>query len=152
FKVREDMFAGFDGDKDAMARALKLIEDTLTREPDHAEALSWRGAARLFLSGQAFGRGAFAEGQKLASAGVADLQRAGALKPDSIGVRAVRGPALLAYTRGLRPFDRVEADRLTVLAIGDFEFVMAAVLPQWKVLAEHDRGELLGALADGWLQ
>ena len=24
-------------------------------------------------------------------------------------------------------------------------------MPSWSKLAEHDRGELLGALADGWL-
>jgi hypothetical protein len=52
----------------------------------------------------------------------------------------------------LRPFNRSEADRLTKIAIGDFEFTIAASAATWGKLAEHNRGELLGALADGWLQ
>ena len=51
FKVREDMFAGMDGDTAAFDRAMKLIDDTLAADPDHAEALVWRGDGRLFLAG-----------------------------------------------------------------------------------------------------
>ena len=68
FKVREDMFAGMDGDTAAFDRAMKLIADTLAADPDHAEALVWRGDGRLFLAGQAFQRGAIAEGQALTGA------------------------------------------------------------------------------------
>ncbi len=56
FKVREDMFAGMDGDTAAFDRAMKLIDDTLATDPNHAEALVWRGDGRLFLAGQAFQR------------------------------------------------------------------------------------------------
>jgi hypothetical protein len=63
FKVREDMFAGMDGDTAAFDRAMKLIDDTLATDPNHAEALVWRGDGRLFLAGQAFQRGAFADGR-----------------------------------------------------------------------------------------
>lgn len=152
FKVREDMFAGFDGDKGAFSRAMTLIADTLAHDPDNAEALTWRGAGRLFMAGEAFGRQATREGMALASQGVADLERGVALKPDSIGARAARGPALLVFTKGLRAFDKSEADRLTGLAIGDFDYILKANAANWGRLAEHDRGELLGALADGWLQ
>jgi len=152
FKVREDMFAGMDGDKDSLDRAMKLIADTLAADPDHAEALVWRGDARLFLSGQAFQRGAINEGQTLAAQGMADMERAVALAPASIGVRIPRATGLMPFARGLRPFNRPEADRLTRIALGDFEFTMAASAAKWSTLAEHNRGELLGALADGWLQ
>jgi pimeloyl-ACP methyl ester carboxylesterase len=152
FKVREDMFAGFDGDKAALGRAMALIADTLTRDPDNAEALSWRGAGRLFLAGEAFRQQAMNEGLTLASQGVADLERGVALKPDSIGTRAARGPALLIYARGLRSFDKARADALTALAITDFDYILRANALGWSTLAEHDRGEILGALADGWLQ
>jgi hypothetical protein len=151
FKVREDMFAGMDGDKDSFDRAMKLIADTLAADPDHAEALVWRGDARLFLSGQAFQRGAIGEGRTLAAQGMVDMERAVALAPSSIGVRIPRATGLMPFARGLRPFDRPEADRLTRIAIGDFEFTVAATA-NWNTLAEHNRGELLGALADGWLQ
>jgi hypothetical protein len=151
FKVREDMFAGMDGDKEAFDRAMTLIADTLAADPDHAEALVWRGDGRLFLSGQAFQRGAIGEGQKLAAQGIADMDRAVALAPASIGVRIPRAAGLMPFARALRPFNRPEADRLTKVALGDFEFTVAATA-NWNTLAEHNRGELLGALADGWLQ
>ena len=147
FKVREDMFAGMDGDTAAFDRAMKLIADTLSADPDHAEALVWRGDARLFQAGQAFQRGAVAEGQTLAAQGIADMDRAVSLAPDSIAVRIPRATGLLPFARGMRPFNRAEADRLTRTAIGDFEFVVATSTPR----GEHGRGELLGALADGWL-
>ena len=152
FKVREDMFDGMDGDKAAFDRAMKLIDDTLAADPNHAEALVWRGDARLFMAGQAFQRGAIADGQALSAQGMADIDRAVSLAPDSISVRIPRATGLLPFARGMRPFNRAEADRLTRTAIGDFEFVVAATAPRWDKLKEHGRGELLGALADSWLQ
>lgn len=152
FKVREDMFAGFDGDKEALDRAMTLIASTLAATPDHAEALAWRGGARLFQSGGAFQRGVIGDGRRLAAEGLADLERAGTLAPGSIGVRAVRAPALMLYANGVRPFVPAEADRLTRLAVADFEFILTTRTPDWSGLAEHDRGEVLGALAEAWLQ
>jgi pimeloyl-ACP methyl ester carboxylesterase len=151
FKVREDMFAGFDGDTDAFKRAMALIDTTLANDPDHAQALVWRGAARLFLAGQAFGRQAFREGQELQRQSLADMDRAVALAPNDIAVRIPRATALLPYARFERPFNRAEADRLTATAIGDFEFTLQASAPWWGRLGEHGRGELLGGLADAWL-
>ena len=154
FKVREDMFAGMDGDTAAFDRAMKLIDDTLATDPNHAEALVWRGDGRLFLAGQAFQRGATADGQALAAQATADMDRAVALAPDNIAVRVPRAAGLLPFARGMRPFNRPEADRLTRTAIGDFEFVVAASTPRWSKLGEHGRGELAGRagrrLADAW--
>lgn len=150
-KVREDMFAGFDGDQDAMARGMALIERTLAAEPEHAEALAWRGAARVFQASQAFGRGANREGMTLATQGLADLDRGVALKP-GVSTRALRGPALMAYAAGMMPFDHAAAERLTRTAIGDFEAIVETERGRWEGLAPHNRGELLGALAQGWLQ
>ena len=131
---------------------MKLIADTLAADPDNAEALVWRGDGRLFQSLQAFQRGASAEGRTLYTQALADMDRAVALTPNDIAVRVPRGAALLPYGRGLRAFNRTEADRLTRIAISDFEIVVHASAPWWDRLKEHGRGELLGALADGWLQ
>jgi alpha-beta hydrolase superfamily lysophospholipase len=150
-KVREDMFAGFDGDEAALTRAMALIDRTLAVHADHAEALTWRGAGRLFLAGQAFGRGVFAEGMRLQAEGLADLERGVALD-DSIPTRAARGPVLMAYAAGLRRHDRALADRMTTTAIGDFDFIVAREQARWGELAIHNRGELLGGLAQSWLQ
>src|SRR5258707_1388362 len=105
FKVRADMFAGMDGDTEAFDRAMKLIADTLAADPDHAEALVWRGDGRLFLAFQAFQRGSIREGQTLAAEALADMERAVALAPNDIAVRVPRAAGLLPYARGLRRFD-----------------------------------------------
>lgn len=144
FKVREDMFAGMDGDAAAFDRAMKLIADTLAADPDHAEALVWRGDARLFLAGQAFQRGALKEGQALSAGGLADMDRAVALAPNDIAIRVPRAAGLMPYAGGLRSFDKAQADRLVATAIGDFEFVMAASTPRWNTMKEHGRAELPG--------
>jgi hypothetical protein len=151
FKVREDMFAGFDGDTDAFKRAMALIDATLAADPDHAQALVWRGAGRLFLAGQAFRRQAFREGQELQRQALADMDRAVALAPNDIAVRIPRATSLLPYARFERPFNRAEADRLTATAISDFEYTLKVSEPWWTRLSEHGRGELLGGVADAWL-
>jgi hypothetical protein len=56
------------------------------------------------------------------------------------------------YATFARPYDKAFADKLTATAIADFEFVVARNQLQWAGLDSHDRGELLGALATGWLQ
>jgi non-heme chloroperoxidase len=149
-KVREDMFAGFDGDAEAFGRAMTLIERTLAAEPNHAEALVWRGDARVFLAGQAFGRGAISDGMTLSQQGVADMMRAVALAPNDVAVRVPRGTGLLPFARGIRPFNAEQADRLTRIALEDFDFALSNSGD--RPISGHGRGELLGALADGWLQ
>jgi pimeloyl-ACP methyl ester carboxylesterase len=151
FKVREDMFAGIDGDADAFKRAMALIDATLAAAPDHAQALVWRGAGRLFLAGQAFRRQAFGEGRQLQAQGLADMDRAVALAPNDVAVRIPRATSLLAYARFERPYNRAEADQLTATAISDFEFTLQASESRWTALGEHGQGELLGGLADAWL-
>ena len=152
FKVREDFFAGMDGDRDAMERAMKIISDALAADPDNAQALVWRGDGRLYQAGQAFRRGAIAEGQNLSQQGIADMEKAVSLDPGNPAVRIPRATGLMPYALGLRRFDRDAADRLTQTAISDFEYIVAQARPTWSTMAEHDRGELLGALATGWLQ
>ena len=83
------------------------------------------------MAGQAFQRGDVAEGQKLYAEGLADMERAVALAPNDIAVRVPRATGLMPYARALRRFDHGEADRLTRIAIGDFEFVLKASQPRW---------------------
>ncbi len=104
-KVREDMFAGFDGDEEAFKRAMELIDRTLAENPNHAQALTWRGSGRMFLAGQAFRRGATAEGMKLQTDGLADLDRGVALAPDRRRHPArARACCCSNYAAFVRPF------------------------------------------------
>ena len=40
-EVREDLFAGFGGDAEALARGAKTCDDALAKNPKNAEALVW---------------------------------------------------------------------------------------------------------------
>lgn len=122
----------------------------MAAEPDHAEALLWRGDARVFLAGQAFRRGAIAEGMTLSRQGIADMMRAVALAPDDVAVRIPRATGLMPFARGIRPVDAPQADRLTRIALDDFALALST--GDQRPLGIHGRGELLGGLADGWLQ
>jgi hypothetical protein len=42
-QVRDDMFRAFGGNEAAFKNALSIIEEKLRENPDHAEALVWRG-------------------------------------------------------------------------------------------------------------
>src|SRR5881628_1869485 len=55
--VRQDFFAGFNGNREALERGMKITEDTLAKDPNHAEARVWHGSGILYLSGQAFQKG-----------------------------------------------------------------------------------------------
>src|SRR5215475_13232166 len=46
YQVRDDMFRAFGGNEAALKNAQAMIEAKLSEDPDHAEALVWRGAAR----------------------------------------------------------------------------------------------------------
>src|SRR5687768_14710129 len=75
-KVRADFFDGMRGDTAAMERAMKACDETLAKNPKHAEAMVWHGAGIISRA-----RGAFAEGDRqrgiaLYSQGLAEMDAA----------------------------------------------------------------------------
>jgi len=146
--VRNDFFAGFTGNPDALARGMKVCEEVLKGNPEHAEALVWHGAGLFFQSGQLFQQGKSEEGMKLSARSMEEMDRAVALAPDHIGVRIPRGAALLAAARFMPdiPFRAGLFQR----AIDDHQHVYdmqskAGVLGK---IGSHPLGELLQALGD----
>src|SRR5262249_38828749 len=81
YAVREDMFRAFGGNEAALKSAMATIEAKLKEQPDHAEALVWRGAARTWMARQAFQAGDSAGGRAMTADGMADMDRALALEP-----------------------------------------------------------------------
>lgn len=53
--VRADFFAGLRGDRVRLDRGMKFCEETLAKEPDHADALVWHGLGLVYLARQAVG-------------------------------------------------------------------------------------------------
>jgi hypothetical protein len=146
--VRDDMFRGFAGNKAAMRNALATIDAKLREDPNSAQALVWRGAARYFQAGQAFRAGDAARGQTLAAAGIADMDRAVSLQPQAIGVLIPRASTLLAAAR-YQP-DPTRSRDLAARAAADFETAFAIRQGAFDKLGQHNRGEYLSGLAESW--
>jgi hypothetical protein len=146
--VRDDMFRGFAGNQAAMRNALSVIDAKLQEDPNHAEALVWRGAAHYFEAGQAFRAGDVARGRDLAASAMADLDRALSLAPRTIGVLIPRATVLLAAARN-QP-DPARARDLATLAATDFEAAFAIRQRTFDQLGQHNRGEYLSGLAESW--
>jgi hypothetical protein len=143
--VRNDFFAGFTGDKEAFARAMKRTEEVLAGNPDYPEALVWHGAGTFSQSGEAFRAKDYEKGQALWTKGLAEMDRAVELAPDQIGVRIPRGAPLLTVSR-MVPEDR----RKELLDRAKADYLHAYQLQQgtFDALPLHSKGELLLGIAD----
>ena len=146
--VRDDFFAGLlENDTAALDRAMKFCEDTLARDPKHSEAMVWHGGGLILRAGAAFRAGKKDEGMALWIEGMAEMDRAVALAPDSIGTRIPRGAVLLSAS----PFvPEPERSRLLDKGLGDYERVLALQSATFDTLSRHARTQLLFGLADGW--
>lgn len=147
YKVRNDFFAGFGGDPEAMARAMKTTESVLVADPSHAEALVWHGAGVYFQGGQAFQKGDPQTGMQLAQKGIAEMDKAVAIAPNSVAVRIPRGAVLLSATR-FQQGPHVAA--LVQRALDDYQRAFDIQQSTLAELPTHPKGELFFGLADGY--
>jgi hypothetical protein len=143
--VRQDLFAGFNGDEDALARGLKKCDDALAKDPKNAEALVWRGAARVFQAGQAFKKNNPAEGMALWTTGLKDMDDAITLAPNTVGVRIPRAAVLMPASRAAPP---AMGKPLLTKALDDFQTIYKLQEKHLDRLGTHPHGELRMGLAD----
>jgi hypothetical protein len=148
YEVREDMFRAFGGNEAALKSAMETIEAKLKEQPDHAEALVWRGAARTWMAGRAFEAGDLAGARAMTAEGMADMDRALALEPNNIGVLVPRAAVLLAVARNQR--DAARKQELARQAAANFETAFGLRRPAFDRLGQHNRGEYLSGLAESW--
>ena len=146
-EVRTDFFAGFSGNAERLERGLAKTAAVLAENPNHAEAMVWRGGGLLFKAGQAFQSGDTATGMELFGRGLSDMNKAVDLAPDRVGVRIPRGATLFEATRFMPP---AQAEPLLRLAVGDFERALELQATVFSSLGGHAKGELLFGLADGY--
>lgn len=147
YLVRADFFAGFAGDKESLDRAMKLCEQTLAKNPKHAEAMVWHGGGLLFQSGQLFQKGDMQKGMELWNRGLKEMDQAVELEPNNIGVLIPRGATLIPVSRFIPP-DQSKA--LLQKGVNDYEKVLEIQKAYFANLSGHARGELLFGLAEGW--
>jgi hypothetical protein len=147
-KVRESFFAGFGGDKDAMARGMKASEEALAANPRNAEALVWHGSGLTFQSGQLFQSGDQQKGMELWTKGMKEMQTAVGLAPENPAVLIARGADLLTVSRYVS--DPELAQSLIKDGVADYEHVYRIQKPIFETLGPHPRGELLFGIAEGY--
>jgi hypothetical protein len=147
-KVREDFFAGFAGDNEALARAMSACEATLAADPKHAEAMVWHGAGQFFEAGRALKSGDQQKGMELWSGGLKEMQTAVELQPDNVAVRIPRGAVLLTASHFVPGPER--AKPLIELGVSDYQHTYDLQKAYFSTLGSHPRGELLFGLAEGY--
>ncbi len=148
YTVRNDIFAGIAGDSAAMSRGLDKIEATLAKEPNHAEAIVWRGAAVFFQSGQAFQKQDNQKGMEMYMRAMGDFEKAGKLAPENPGVLIPRAAVLMSAALGAT--GNPMAKQWVTTAVADYEKVQELQKDTFGSLGEHPRGELLQGLANGY--
>jgi tetratricopeptide (TPR) repeat protein len=147
-KVRNDFFAGYAGDKDALARGMKACEDALAADPKNAEAMVWHGSGVLVGAQQLFASGDSEKAVPVWMRGLAEMQAAVDLAPDSVGVRIPRGAVLLTASHYIP--DANMAKPLIVEGVSDYQRAYDLQKEYFATLGTHPRGELLLGLADGY--
>ena len=145
YKVRDDLFAGFQGDDEALTRGIKKCEEVLLSEPKHAEALVWLGGGQVYLSGKNFSKGNAIDGMKYWQIGLKNMDLAAELEPDNIGVLIPRAAVLMPASRGL-PASIGKPVLESVLK--SFERVYAMQKDSLDTIGEHPLGELRMGLAE----
>lgn len=145
--VREDFFAGFQGDDEALARGFKKCDAVLAKNSKHAEAMVWRGAGRVFQAGQLFQKQKPAEALPLWTSGLKDLDDAVAIEPNNVGVRIPRAAVLLPAGRLSPP---VMGKPLLAKALQDFETIYKMQEKDLSKLGTHPHGELRMGMADAY--
>jgi hypothetical protein len=146
-KVRQDFFAGFTGDREALDRGMKACEDALAANPKFPEALVWHGGGLLFRSGAAFQGGDQQKGMEMWTRGLKEMQTAVDLAPDNVAVRIPRGATLLATSHFVPP---AMAEPLVRDGMADYEKTLELQKEYFATLGSHPRGELLFGMADGY--
>jgi hypothetical protein len=115
----DDFIAGFNGDKEAMGRAMKSTDEILAKDPNNVEALAWNSSGKSAQCGEAFQSGDFKKGMQLWNDGKAGLNRAVDLAPENVSVRIVRGKTMLESSlHDPMPASSREAAEM---AVGDLE-------------------------------
>jgi hypothetical protein len=145
-RVRNDFFAGFSGDRQALDRGMKACEEDLAKNPKSAEAMVWHGGGVLFLSGQAFQSGDQKKGMEMWTRGLTEMKTATSIKDDP-STRIPRGAVLLNASRFAPP---EMAKPLVADGVADYERALEYQGSYFETLGSHPRGELLFGIAEGY--
>lgn len=148
--VREDFFAGFAGNAEALQRGMAKCEEKLKAEPDNAEALVWHGAGLQFQSIKHFQKNEMQHGIELYQQGETEMDRAVQLQPKNISILVPRAAHYVVFSRYVPNQEQQRA--MLAKVIHDYEEVYRQQQPRFDQMSEHARGELLLGLAEAYLR
>jgi tetratricopeptide (TPR) repeat protein len=147
-KVRNDFFAGFAGDKDALARGMKACDDLLAVDPKNAEAMVWHGTGLMAEAQGLFASGDAQKAMPVWIRALDEMKTAVDLAPDNVAVRIPRGAVLLAASHYVP--DAGVSKPLIVDGVADYQRTYDLQKDYFATLGTHPRGELLFGLAEGY--
>jgi|HubBroStandDraft_5_1064220.scaffolds.fasta_scaffold95592_2 tetratricopeptide (TPR) repeat protein len=147
-KVRNDFFAGYAGDKDALARGMKACEAALAADPKNAEAMVWHGSGVMMEAQGLFASGDSGRAIPVWMRGLQEMQAAVDLAPDNVAVRIPRGAVLLTASHYIP--DAGMSKPLIADGVSDYQRAYDLQKDYFATLGTHPRGELLMGLADGY--
>ena len=144
--ARELFSSGFAGNEEALERGMALVEETLKADPDHTGALVWQASGWIFQSREHFRGGDRETGRALFGKGVAQMDRAVSLAPDSLQTLIPRAAVMLCAAPHIP--DASTRTRFLETAAGDYTKILEIRSAEFDSLSMFTRGELLGALAE----
>jgi hypothetical protein len=143
--VREDIFAGFDGDMERLARGEKNLQQLLAQRPnDRPMIVTWQAAALAYRAALAREAGRNDEYQRLYKQAVTLFDEAKAGPGGIAGIAPLYAPSTLLFADRFAPEDRPAA---YARAYEGYQAVWAQQGTVVDQLPLHMKGELLSGLA-----
>jgi len=144
-----DLLAGLVGDMVRFERGMRTLEDILSKNPNDLEAKVLYGNGLTARSGEAFKAGNNEKALQLWQSGLDQMAQAVEAAPNNLFVRARRGVVMISASRATPP---QMAKPMLETAVADFETVLQIREKEHSLAgrSDHQRGELLTSLADGW--
>ncbi len=147
-EVLADFTKAAQGDAQARARMLKACDQAIKADAKNAEAIAWRGAARMFEAGTASEAGDFMAAMNHVNAALADLNSARELEPENPGVRIVAAQMLLNLAKN-HPIESM-ANSYAKQGIEDATIGLATLHDHWAQQPADLKGRTMLAVAEAY--
>lgn len=147
-KVFADFIEAAQGDDDARQRLIAACERAIEADAKNAEAIAWRGAAKMFEAGTASEEGDFMAAMRHTNASLEDLNTARELEPENPGVRMVAAQMLLSLAK-YHPMENI-AKGYAKQGIEDAKAALLKLYDNWGKQPADVKGQLLSGVAEGY--
>lgn len=147
-EVFGDFVQAAGGDDEARKRLIAACERAISANAEHAEAIAWRGAVKMFEAGEASSSGDFRAAMNHVTAALTDLERARTLEPENPGVRMVAANMLLNLAKN-HPIESM-ASGYAKQGIEDAKAALSKLYDNWDKQPADVKGQLLMGVAEGY--